>query len=141
MCDYSLHHVATRIAKVDDKLVTTRFANAITRGFSASDEPHVAVCLRSGTELAFDRNVETEPSIGFFPAKKIGHRMARFCQINLDHPTMHHDALEFPDGKIVLLTSLRPGQRATVLQLPAEPAAAPTRSALTAEAQAPALLD
>ena len=31
----------------------------------------------------------------------------------------HHDALEFPDGEIVLLTKLKPGQRATVLQLPA----------------------
>jgi len=35
--------------------------------------------------------------------------------------TGHHDALEFPDGKIVLLTTLKPGQQATVLQLPAEP--------------------
>ncbi|MFZ0506113.1 MAG: hypothetical protein WAM44_20475 [Chthoniobacterales bacterium] len=33
----------------------------------------------------------------------------------------HHDALEFPDGKFVLLTTLKPGQQATVLQLPAEP--------------------
>jgi hypothetical protein len=35
--------------------------------------------------------------------------------------TAHHDALEFPDGQIVLLTALVEGQRATVLQLPAEP--------------------
>ena len=33
----------------------------------------------------------------------------------------HHDALEFPDGKIVLLTHLCQGQHATVLQLPARP--------------------
>jgi hypothetical protein len=33
----------------------------------------------------------------------------------------HHDALEFPDGRIVLLTLLREGQQATVLQLPAQP--------------------
>src|SRR5262249_28546962 len=33
----------------------------------------------------------------------------------------HHDALEFPDGRIVLLTTLCEGQQATVLQLPAEP--------------------
>ena len=37
---------------------------------------------------------------------------------------MHHDALEFPDGQIVLLTSLREGQQATVLQLPARPTTA-----------------
>jgi hypothetical protein len=30
-------------------------------------------------------------------------------------------ALEFPDGKIFLLTHLCKGQRATVLQLPAHP--------------------
>ena len=34
---------------------------------------------------------------------------------------MHHDALEFPDGTIVLLTRLSQGQQATVLQLPAAP--------------------
>ena len=34
---------------------------------------------------------------------------------------VYHDALEFPDGKIVLLTHLCKGQRATVLQLPASP--------------------
>jgi hypothetical protein len=31
----------------------------------------------------------------------------------------HHDALEFPDGQVVLLSRLCEGQRATVLQLPA----------------------
>jgi hypothetical protein len=39
----------------------------------------------------------------------------------VDNPCTHHDALEFPDGQIVLLTHLREGQRATVLQLPAQP--------------------
>jgi hypothetical protein len=34
---------------------------------------------------------------------------------------VHHDALEFPDGHIVLLTQLCEGQHATVLQLPARP--------------------
>ncbi len=34
---------------------------------------------------------------------------------------VHHDALEFPDGTCVLLTHLREGQEATVLQLPAPP--------------------
>ena len=36
-------------------------------------------------------------------------------------PQVHHDALEFPDGTRVLLTSLVEGQEATVLQLPAQP--------------------
>jgi hypothetical protein len=44
--------------------------------------------------------------------------VARFRQVNLNQPAMHHDALEFPDGKIVLVTDLCEGQCATVLQLP-----------------------
>jgi hypothetical protein len=108
MCDYSLHHVATRPAKIEDKLVTTKFNNSITRGFAAIGEPHVAVCLLPGTELAFDDNVECEPSfgIGILPNKKIGQRLARFRQINMDNAVTHHDALEFPDGQVVLLTRL-----------------------------------
>jgi len=58
MCDYSLHHVASRPAKVGDKLVSTKFTNSITRGFSAVGEPHVAVCLLPGTEIAFAKEVE-----------------------------------------------------------------------------------
>ena len=38
----------------------------------------------------------------------------------MDNRCTHHDALEFPDGQVVLLTHLRKGQRATVLQLPAQ---------------------
>jgi hypothetical protein len=41
----------------------------------------------------------------------------------LNSPSTHHDALEFPDGQIVLLTNLRVGQCATVLQLPVQPKA------------------
>jgi hypothetical protein len=38
-----------------------------------------------------------------------------------NNPYTHHDALEFPDGEVVLLTNLVKGQEATVLQLPAQP--------------------
>ena len=54
MCDYSLHLVTSRPAKVGDKLVSTKFTNSITRGFAAIGEPNVAVCLLPGTELAFE---------------------------------------------------------------------------------------
>jgi hypothetical protein len=120
MCDYSLHHVANRPAKIEDKLVATKFNNSITRGFAAVGNPNVAVCLLPGTEIAFDDNVECEPlfGIGLLPNKKIGQRLARFRQINMDNLVAHHDALEFPDGQVVLLTRLCEGQRATVLQLP-----------------------
>jgi len=119
MCDYSLHHVASRPATVGDKLVTTKFINTPTGGFSAVDNSNVAVCLLPGTELAFEHDVECEPALGILPSRKVGQRVARFRQVNVDQPCVHHDALEFPDGKIVLVTRLREGQRATVLQMPA----------------------
>ncbi len=121
MCDYSLHQVATRQAQVADQLVTTKFSNSITRGFTAVGEPEVAVCLLPGTEVAFERDVECEPSfgIGILPTRKLGQRLARFRQVDLHNPTTHHDALEFPNGQVVLLTRLCVGQRATLLQLPA----------------------
>jgi hypothetical protein len=121
MCDYSLHNVASRPAQIGDKLVTTKFNYSITRGFSAMGEPGVAVCLLPGTEIAFDKDVECDRVVGngIWSAKKIGQRLARFRQVNTEVAATHHDALEFPDGQIVLLTRLRPGQAATVLQLPA----------------------
>jgi hypothetical protein len=129
MCDYSLHNVATRPAKVGDKLVIRQFANSLTRGFSDIENQHVAVCLRPGTEIAFDRDIEFEGGSGCFPTWKrearIGVRVARFRQVDLEKAYVHHDALECPDGEIILLTRLVEGQRAMVLQLPAVPASAP----------------
>jgi hypothetical protein len=54
----------------------------------------------------------------------VNHTTAIFRQVNKDNPRSHHDALEFPDGQIVLLTHMVEGQKATVLQLPAQPATA-----------------
>jgi hypothetical protein len=125
MCDYSLHHVASRPAKVGDELVTNKFVNSITRGFATKKEPNVAVCLLPGTELAFEKDVECEPTFGFLPIRRIRERVARFRQVDMDQPHVHHDALEFPSGQIVLLTRLCEGQRAAVLQLPAVPHAFP----------------
>ena len=129
MCDYSLHEVASRLAKVGDKLVTTQFSNTTTRGFSPVGEPEVAVCLLAGTEVAFENEVHRKATgfyLSFFnkEPEHIRHKVARFRQINLDNPcthhNAHHDAIEFPDGQIVLLTQLCVGQHATVLQLPAQ---------------------
>ena len=123
MCDYSLHLVTSRPAKVGDKLVSTKFTNSITRGFAAIGEPNVAVCLLPGTELAFENNVECELALGILPNKKIGQKVARFREINAECPCAHHDALEFPDGQVIPVTRLCAGQHATVLQLPASPRA------------------
>ena len=118
MCDYSLENVMSRPAKVGDNLVTTAFVNSITRGFAAVENPTVAVCLRPGTEIAFEREVEYNGLLPFLRNRKVGGTLARFRQIENDIPG-HRDALEFPNGKIVLLTKLAQGQQARVLQLPA----------------------
>jgi hypothetical protein len=125
MCDYCLHQVASRPAKVGDKLVTTQFNNSVTRGFAAIAEPSVAVCLLPGTEVAFDEEIKVERGFAIFSAwrrgKTIGEKVARFRQVNTDEPNVHHDALESPSGETVLVTRLCQGQLATVLQLPASP--------------------
>src|SRR5260370_3278642 len=121
MCDYSLHLVASRPAKVGDELITTKFKNSLTRGFAAIGEPNAAVCLLPGTEVAVEKEVEYGRTFTLFLNMKLGKKVAQFRQINMGKPSVHHDALEFPDGETVLLTRLCEGQHATVLQLPASP--------------------
>jgi hypothetical protein len=116
MCDYSLHAVQSRPAKVGEKLVSTSFRLTSTSGFAAQNDRQTAVCLLPGTELAFDEEVRFYHR--WIWAKKTGFRVARFCQVDKHVPHRHHDALEFPDGKVVLVTLLISDQRATVLQLP-----------------------
>src|SRR6516164_4505887 len=128
MCDFSLHAVRSRPAKVGDKL-TTRMFNLGTTGFCAPEDTGMAVCLLPGTEVSFAGEVKQTTN---WPWKHrlIGYQTAIFRQVNKDNRCTHHDALEFPDGQIVLLTLLEEGQQATVLQLPAEP-----KTAVEAEAQ------
>ena len=129
MCDFSLQSVRSRPAKVGDKLVTRDFGTG-TRGFSAVDDPGLAVCVMPGTELAFAGEVACLSISPFWwKTKTISHQTAIFRQVNKEKLAAHHDALEFPDGRTVLLTFLCEGQAATILQLPAQPATA-------AEAQA-----
>ena len=130
MCDYSLHSIKSRPANIGDKLTTRDFGTG-TRGFAASEDASMAVCILPGTELSFVGEVtcSRDPLFGCSD-RVIHHRTAIFRQINKDRAAAHHDALEFPDGRIVLLTFLDEGQQATVLQLPAEP-----KTVIEAEAQ------
>jgi hypothetical protein len=129
MCDYSLHSVASRPARVSDKLVTKKLARSTTRAFAAVGEygaklvihdgpPEVAVCLLPGTELAFDENVRYDRAFRLLGKGHLKHKVARFRQIDIDDPHVQHDALEFPDGKVLKVARLATGQTATVLQLP-----------------------
>ena len=130
MCDYSLQSVRSRPAKVGDKLTTRDFGTG-TRGFAAAEDATVAVCVLPGTELAFSR-VVTIRAVGlpFWRTRRISHTTAIFRQVNTHAPRVHHDVLEFPDGQTVLLTHVCVGQKATVLQLPAQP-----KTAAEADAQ------
>lgn len=131
MCDYSLRHKASRPAVQGETLVTTRFSDASTRGLASAGDPNTAVCVLPGTELAFADPVSIERTlprdadvggetkrIGIPP--KAGSRVATFVQVDKSNPYLHHDAFEFSDGAIVLLTDLAPGQTVIVLELPAD---------------------
>lgn len=122
MCDYSLHLVSSRPAELADTIVTSEFFGTTTRGFASPCDSTTAVCLRPGTEIAFEQNVYVRR---MWFRRSVKDRLARFRQIDLDKPAQHHDALEFANGTIVLVTDLVAGQRATVLQLPVNPAEKP----------------
>jgi hypothetical protein len=122
MCDYSLHTIASRPAKTGDLLVTTSFSGSYDlRGFCAKNEPGVAVCLMPGTELAFRtipaRHRVLAPLVWLGVSLRIDSKLARFRQVSFDDQV--HDALEFANGEVELVTGLRRGLEATVLQLPA----------------------
>ena len=122
MCDYSLQNVRSRPARVGDKLTTRDFGTG-TRGFAAAEDAAVAVCVLPGTELAFSNAVIVSDYrfIAGWRVETLPHAAAIFRQVNKNEKLRHHDALEFPDGRIVLLTKLLTGQEAAVLQLPAQP--------------------
>jgi hypothetical protein len=115
MCDYSLANALSRPAVVTDRLVTTSFSNSPTRGFASTDDLKTAVCLRPGTEIVFDKEPQYR---NLFWRRTAASRLARFRKIDTEIITTHHDAVEFADGTIVLLTKLLVNQHATVLQLP-----------------------
>jgi hypothetical protein len=121
MCDYSLGLVASRPAKVNDKLICTTFRGTATLGMASVDDPATAVCLMPGTELAFEEGIKYRTGfLGIF-SRRAPSSVARFCQVNTHDVHTHHDALELVDGRVISLQQLAVGQKATVLQLPAQP--------------------
>jgi hypothetical protein len=116
MCDYSLHAIASRPARVGEALVSTHFRGCATAGLASPAEKTVAVCLLPGTELAFERNVRYRGR--WFRSHSVNFDVAKFCKIAPEVLCQHHDALAFPDGSTVLVNSLLQGQRVRVLQLP-----------------------
>ena len=128
MCDYSLHAMATRPAQVGETLMTTTFRGTSTRGFASEKDLAVAVCMLPGTELAFAQDVKYDNR--WIWTRTINSRVGKFGKVDPHVPDRHHDAIEFPNGKSVLVTQLCEGQRVTVLQLPVTQAAGtPARTA------------
>jgi hypothetical protein len=119
MCDYSLHQVRNRPGRVGDKLTTRDFGQG-THGFAESGDTNLAICLLPGTELTFAKEVTQCETLCPW-SSKIKHKTAIVSRVNKEWFRTHHDALEFPDGRGVLLTLLAAGQKATILQLPASP--------------------
>ncbi len=105
MCDYSLQACKTRDAEVGEVLVSGSIfmgrALTSTKGFHSPSDEATAVCLRPGTELAFEDG-----------------SVARFREVDVDVQFRHHDALEFADGTVTLVNNLVEGTLARVLQLP-----------------------
>ena len=123
MCDYSLETLQSRPAKAGERLVTNAFPASTTIGFASPEEPGTAVCLLPGTELVFDEPVSFNGLFSFLlRAQHHDCLTARFREVNTDNHLVHHDALEFSNGQIVLLTHLKPGQMTSVLQLPVQDA-------------------
>ena len=121
MCDYSLQNVSSRPATVGDQLITRDFRTG-TRGFADRKTLSIAVCLLPGTEIAFPEGLPVARRVLLgWRRKPVRYYTAIFRQINKEVLNSHHDALEFPDGHVMLLTSVEADQKATVLQLPAWP--------------------
>jgi len=59
---HSMRHGKSRSAKVGDKLTTRNFGTD-TRGFAASEDASVAVCVLPGTELSFAGEVASLPNM------------------------------------------------------------------------------
>src|SRR5258707_12831334 len=100
MCDYSLHAMASRPAKVGETLITTTFPRTSTRGFAAEGEPGVAVCLLPGTELAFAQDVKYDQ--GWIWTRTARLRVAKFGVVEPNAHHRHPHALEFPGGSNVV---------------------------------------
>src|SRR5258708_11435468 len=114
MCDYSLHAMASRPAKVGETLVTTTFPRTSTRGFAAEGEPGVVVCLLPGTELAFEQDVKHYDPRWIW-TRTASFRVAKFGMVVPNMPHRHHDAIESPAGSHTLLPLLVERQPLTVL--------------------------
>src|SRR5260370_2664327 len=100
MCDFSLHNVKSRPAKVGDKLTTHNF-NTGTCGFAAPEDSTTAVCILPGTELAFSAEVICASS-RLSTYRTISCRTEGCRQLHKELPQVHHGLPAFADGAFAL---------------------------------------
>lgn len=105
---------AYRPIAVDEQAEVLSLMGDVNAGLYLACRPRNCGLPASGTEVVFE---ETVYAGGLLFRKNI-YRLARFRQINTDNTTQHHDALEFANGRTVLVTDLVAGQTAKILQLP-----------------------
>ena len=115
MCEYSARYTKIRPAKTGDKLISAHL------GFVAYEDRETAICLRPGTELAFDKPLEVAHILGRWFSRWINKNSPRTLALFRQQARYgrQQDLLEFPDGRLDYLIGVYPGQVATVLQVPA----------------------
>ena len=79
MCDYSLHLVANRPARVGDELVSTRFRNPLTRRFCRNRRAgRGRLPATRDRSLRSKRDVERDAAFRFFRGRSLKQTVARF---------------------------------------------------------------
>jgi len=115
MCNYSNYAAETRDA-VQGEVLVVHYG-----GFSDPENLNIAVCLKPGTELGFDEPIRHRGSYRYsnhqWPNQLVDDRVLQVARSRIVGPE-NLDALEFSDGRYMLLSNLIAGQRAKVLQLP-----------------------
>lgn len=118
MCDFSLEHFASRDAKVGDALITRALGEHDTIGFTAPDDPDVAVCLLPGTRLVV---TDAPDALRSDYSLSVGDS-ATFAQRTLPEGTVsYRDGLVFDhhiEGEPILLQNLLAGLAVTVEMIP-----------------------
>jgi hypothetical protein len=93
--------------------------NSSTGGFCAPEDKGMAVSLLPGTELYFAGEVRRWGKWLYALNELVTcYWTAIFRQVDEDNRASRHDALEFPNGEVVLLTTLVAGQHSRYLQNP-----------------------
>ena len=106
MCDYSLHAVASRPAKVGETLITTTFPGTSTRGFAAEGRAGGCGLSASGNRISLRSTASSTTRDGSGQRARAS-KLPRFREVEpnvLPSATMMRS--NFPNGSYVLVTLL-----------------------------------